>query len=294
LLLLIELASRDAGLPPGVVNVVTGTGTEVGTPLVQHPLVRKVSFTGSVRAAQEIGHIAADRILPLGLELGGKSPHLVFADADRARALDGVIAGLVTNAGQLCSAGSRCLVDRSILRPFVKDLRQRIDALTIGPAADDTIGPVITPAQHAKVRSHYEAAALEHGDRFYRAPLADGLRDRFIPPAFVVLDDRNAGILKEEVFGPLLAILPFDSESEAIDLANDSDYGLVACIWTKDLSRAHRLAARLQVGQVFVNEYFAGGVETTFGGFKQSGYGREKGIEALRQYTHLKAVTVRL
>ncbi len=294
LLLLAEIATQEAGLPPGVLNVVTGTGPEAGAALVAHPQVRKVAFTGSLRAAKEIGHIAADRILPLSLELGGKSPNLVFADADRERALDGVIRGFTLYAGQACSAGSRCLVERSILEPFVEGLRQKIATLRVGAGDDDQIGPIITPAQHARVRAIYQAAASDTSGQFHAAPLPPHLQDCFVPPAIFVTENTDSTIMKEEVFGPLLVVIPFDSEADALQMANASDYGLAACIWTGNLQRAHRLASRIEAGQVYVNEYFAGGVETPFGGYKQSGYGREKGLEALREYTHLKCVTMRL
>ncbi|MGE3693011.1 MAG: aldehyde dehydrogenase, partial [Novosphingobium sp.] len=294
LLLLAELATRRAGLPAGVLNVVTGTGPEVGAAIVSHRHVRKVAFTGSLRAAQEIGHIAADRILPLSLELGGKSPNLVFADADRERALDGVVRGITLYAGQACSAGSRCLVERSILEPFVEGLRHRMAALRVGPGDDDQIGPIITQAQHAKVTAIYHAAAGDSSGQFHAAPLPDHLQNCFVPPAIFVTETTDSTIASEEVFGPLLVVTPFDSEAEALRLANASEYGLAACIWTNNLKRAHRLAGAIEAGQVYVNEYFAGGVETPFGGFKKSGYGREKGIEALREYTQVKCVTMRL
>ncbi len=294
LLLLAQTATKDASLPRGVLNVVTGTGPEVGAVLVAHPDVRKIAFTGSLRAAREIGQIAADRILPLSLELGGKSPNLVFDDADLELALDGVIRGFTLYAGQACSAGSRCLVERSIFETFVEGLRQRIAALRVGPGEDDLIGPIITEAQHARVRAIYQTAASDSSGQFHAAPLPKHLQDRFIPPAIFVTEEADNILVKEEVFGPMLVVMPFDSEAEAVQLANDSEYGLAACIWTSNLKRAHRLAAEIEAGQIYVNEYFAGGVETPFGGYKKSGYGREKGLEALRQYTHLKCVTIRL
>ncbi|WP_211657945.1 aldehyde dehydrogenase family protein [Paracoccus subflavus] len=287
-----ELAS-EAGLPDGVINVVLGTGATVGEAIVRHPGVRKVAFTGSVGVGQAIGRIAAERIIPLTLELGGKSANIVFDDADLDLAARESVKGFTLNAGQVCSAGTRILVQRGIYDRFLDAARAAVEALVPG----ESLGPIITAPQFRRVQGFFDVAR-EDGARLVAGGCVarvEGHPDgHFIAPTLYADVSNDMRIARQEIFGPVGVVIPFDTEAEAIAIANDSDYGLIGTLWTRDISRALRVADRIEAGQIFVNVWNTMSVQTPFGGHKHSGYGREKGIEALHHYGHVKTVTVKV
>lgn len=296
---LLEVArlAREAGLPAGALNIVTGLGREAGTALVEHPGIAHISFTGSPATGAQVGALASQRHCPVTLELGGKSPQVVFDDADLEAALPALVNAIVQNAGQTCSAGSRLLVQRTRYEEVLRLLGERFAALQAGPAlADLDCGPLIRETQLARVREF-----LEHARRDGIAVVAQGRVASDAPSggyyvAPTLLRDVPLGhrLACDEVFGPVLSAMPFEDEGDAIRLANATDFGLVAGVWTQDGGRQLRMARAVQSGQVFVNNYGAGGgVELPFGGVKHSGYGREKGFEALHGFTTLKTVVLR-
>ena len=295
-LLRVAELGAEAGLPDGVLNIVTGLGTEAGAALAGHPGIDHISFTGSPATGTAVAQAAAAHHCPVTLELGGKSPQLVFADADLDAALPVLVNAIIQNGGQTCSAGSRVLVERSIAAEVSARLAQRFSTLVAGPGtADLDLGPLISARQQQRVARLLEDA-LGHGLRV----AAEG---RIAPDAPaggfyqkpMLLADLPGGhpLLSEEIFGPVLVVQPFDTESDALAIANGTPYGLVAGIWTRDGARQLRMARHLQSGQVFINNYGAGGgVELPFGGVKRSGYGREKGFEALFGFTTLKTIAI--
>lgn len=287
-LLLARLAA-EAGLPAGVLNVVLGAGPVVGTAIVSHPAVRKVAFTGSVRTGRLIGRIAAERVIPLTLELGGKSANVVFADADLDVAAREAVRAFSANAGQVCSAGTRLLVERSIHDEFVARVAQIAGELRTG----DDIGPLITRTQFEQVQDYFRVAAEQGAVAVLGGSIADDpeLAGGFYVKPTIYADVDNASRLaQEEIFGPVLVTIPFDDELDAVRIANESDFGLIAGVFTRDIGRAFRVADAIEAGQIFINTWSTGAVQTPFGGHKNSGYGREKGIEAMLHYTHLKTV----
>ncbi|HEY0879820.1 MAG TPA: aldehyde dehydrogenase family protein [Zeimonas sp.] len=289
--------AAEAGLPPGALNVVTGLGAEAGQALVEHPGVDHVSFTGSPQTGRLVAQCAAARHCPVTLELGGKSPQLVFADADLDAAVPMLVAAIVQNGGQTCSAGSRLLVQASIHEALLERLAERFAALRAGPSLHDLdLGPLISERQRERVRDYLDEAERDGLRCVARGCVVDDAPAAGFYQAPMLFADVGAEhrIAREEVFGPVLATMPFEDEREAIALANGTEYGLVAAVWTRDGARQLRLARQLRAGQVFVNDYGAGGgVELPFGGTGKSGYGREKGFEALYGFTRLKTIALR-
>jgi aldehyde dehydrogenase (NAD+)/betaine-aldehyde dehydrogenase len=288
----------EAGFPPGALNVVTGYGETAGAALTNHPGVDHISFTGSVEVGKIISHAAAERVIPVTMELGGKSPNIVFADADLKRTIPAVVNAILQNGGQTCSAGSRLLVEDSIHREVVELVRARFAATTIGPPGDDPdLGPLISAAQRDRVLAFTDWAREHAAVRFGGHALSGGRFGDgfFVEPTLVDDVDPASPFAQQEIFGPVLAVTPFSTVEEAIDLANATDYGLIAGVWTADLSTALRMARDVVAGQIFVNTYGAsGGVELPFGGFKQSGHGREKGAEGLRGFGQVKTTVIAL
>ncbi len=300
MLTLLELAAicHEAGLPRGVFNVVPGTGADAGDPLVGHPSVASVVFTGSVATGRRIMQRAAEGIKPVVLELGGKSANIVFEDADLDRAADWAVRGIFWGAGQICVAGSRLLVQESIAPDFTRRLLDRVAALRIGPSIESPdMGPLISSGHLARVSACIEAGLAEGarmatgGQRLTAAPLADGF---FLAPTVFEHVPPESSLFTEEIFGPVLAITTFAGEAEAIELANRTRYGLAAAIWTNRVGRAHRVAAELKAGSIYINRYFSAGIEAPAGGYRNSGFGRLDGVEALAEFTQVKNVTVSL
>lgn len=296
-ILLADILKR-AGLPDGVYNVVPGVGGETGAALVSHPGVAHVTFTGSVPTGKRVMHAAADHVASVTLELGGKSPVVVLDDADHASALDGVMRAIFTNAGQVCSAGSRLIVERGIADQFIESVCNSAKSLKLGRGSDDPqLGPLITNEQRDRVTGFVDAArasgasVLTGGSKAVVQGLEGGW---YYEPTIIRSDDPGADIVQEEVFGPVLTVQVADDAEHAIRLANGTRFGLVAGIYTANVSRALRFAKDVEAGQVFINQYFAGGVETPFGGFKNSGFGREKGLEAMLNYSRTKTITAKI
>lgn len=294
ILAMVELAAQ-AGFPPGVLNVVTGIGSVVGAALAGHPDVNFVSFTGSPDVGRLIQRAAADHYAGCVLELGGKSPQIVFADADLDAALPVVQRAIVANAGQTCSAGSRVLVERGIYDDFVGRLADGFRTARAGsPDMDLDCGPVISAKQKKRVETFLEQAKVDGVPLLAEGSIAEGVSQDgfFVKPSLFGPVPRSNTIAREEVFGPVLVALPFDDEADAIRLSNATEYGLAAGIWSQSGPRQMRVAKRLKCGSVFINGYGAGaGVELPFGGVKKSGHGREKGFAALDEFCATKTVS---
>ncbi|MBT9259279.1 MAG: aldehyde dehydrogenase family protein [Clostridiales bacterium] len=288
---------EEAGFPPGVVNIVTGPGTEVGRYLVQHPGVDKVAFTGETSTGREIMKLAADGIKRVSLELGGKSPNIVFEDADLEGAIPGSLWAIFTSGGQSCEARSRILVHESLLDEFVEKFSEKASSLKVGDPMDPSthIGSLISPSHWERVHS-YVRLGVEEGARVVTGggrPDDPALsRGSFYRPTVLAPVSMEMKVAQEEIFGPVAAIIPFREEEEAIALANKTRYGLAATLWTRDSARAHRVAAAIKAGVVTVNHPFTAFPGTPFGGYKESGFGRELGMEALDLYTEVKSVMI--
>lgn len=286
--------AMEAGLPAGALNVTPGTGVQAGATLAAHPGMNHVSFTGSTNVGIAVQSAAAQNTVPVTLELGGKSPQLVFDDADLDAALPCLVNAGVQNAGQTCSAGSRILVQNGVYEQLVERLSERFAALRVGPAIDDLdVGPLISAKQKALVQKFIDSGR-DSGLRV--AAEADIIDDApeggyYVRPTLFVDVDPDHELAQQEIFGPVVVVIPFATEEQALHIANGAQYGLVAGIWTRDGSRQMRLARQLRAGQVFINNYGAGGgVELPFGGVGRSGHGREKGFEALYGFTTVKTV----
>jgi aldehyde dehydrogenase (NAD+) len=289
--------ATEAGFPAGAINIVTGYGHEVGDALARHAGVDHISFTGSPRVGTLIAQVAAERHCPVTLELGGKSPQIVFADADLDAAIPTIVNAIVQNAGQTCSAGSRLLVDDLIYENLLERLGHAFNNLRVGPAAMDLdVGPLIRQSQQQRVWDFLSDAQVAGIAMVAQGSVVDEAPQSGFYQAPTLLRDVpiTHRLSQEEIFGPVLCAVKFNDEDHAIQLANATRFGLVAGVWTRDGSRQMRMAKRVQSGQVFINNYGAGGgVELPFGGVKSSGYGREKGFEALYGFTTLKTVALK-
>jgi aldehyde dehydrogenase (NAD+) len=288
-----ELA-LEVGFPDGVVNVVTGLGEEAGAALSQHPGINFISFTGSNEVGVLVQKAAAQNVIKCVLELGGKSPHVVFADADLDRAVPIITRGIIANTGQTCTAGSRLIVHSSIYKRTMDMLADKFAQIKVGtPEMDLDCGPVVNMAQRDRV-AHYLSEAKKSGiDIVAQGMLSAGLPDKgyYVTPTLLGHVPPNHCCAQDEIFGPVLVAMPFETEAEAIALANGTDYGLMAAVWSENGGCQQRVAKAIKAGQVYINAFGAGGgVELPFGGFKKSGHGREKGFMALEEVSATKTV----
>ncbi|GGZ84213.1 aldehyde dehydrogenase [Ignatzschineria indica] len=300
-LIALELAKRfeEAGLPKGILSVLPGRGSVVGNAIVNHPLVKKISFTGGTNTGRALAHVAAERLITTSLELGGKSPTIVLEDANLELAVNGVIYGIFSSAGQACIAGSRLFVHRSLYEPFLAKLIEKSAALRVGHPEDPTtqVGPVISEQHLESIDRYVQQAVAEGGKieiggkRLLEGALAEG---SYYAPTIITGLKNSDSVCQEEIFGPVLVVLPFDDEAALITEANDSVYGLSAGIWTENYRRAWQLARILEAGTVWINTYKKFSISTPFGGYKESGIGREKGRLGILSYMQQKSIFLSL
>ncbi|PIC69863.1 carnitine dehydratase [Sporosarcina sp. P16b] len=286
---------EEAGIPKGVVNVVTGFGMPVGNTLTAHPLVRRVAFTGGSESARHVVRNTAENFAQVSLELGGKSPNIVFEDADPESAAMGIIAGIFGASGQSCVAGSRALLHVDIYDQVLDKLVERVKRIKIGdPLLDETeMGPLATEAQLERVKEYVGIGKAEGGNVVIGGKTPENTETGwYFEPTIIELTDHNARIVQEEIFGPVLSIIPFKDEEEAIALANDTEYALATGIWTRDVARAHRVAKAVHAGIIWVNTYRSISPLMPIGGSGLSGHGRESGFDAIYEYTQSKAVWI--
>ncbi|MGD0478262.1 MAG: aldehyde dehydrogenase [Nitrososphaerales archaeon] len=289
-------AVHKAGFPPGVVNTVTGSGEKAGNALVKHPLVKRIVFTGGSQIGKTIARMAAENLTGTTLELGGKSPNIIFEDANLDNAINGILAGIFAACGQTCVAGSRVFIQDSIFDRVVSRLIERTKEIKMGnPLSPDTeYGPIANKEQLEKVERYVEIAKSEGAKLLYGGtkPSSRELRNGFFFAPTIFKATNGMRVAQEEIFGPVLCVIPFTSDEEVIRMANDTEFGLAAGVWTNDLARAHRIAKRLQAGTVWINTYRAISFASPFGGYKASGYGRENGLEAIHEFTQVKSVMI--
>ena len=288
---------RDAGLPDGVMNVVTGSGSTIGQGLIEHNDVDMLSFTGSTRVGRRVVEASGKtNFKKLGLELGGKNPQIVFADADLEDAADGVAFGIGFNTGQCCVSGSRLIVERSVADKFAEMVAEKFKHVRVGDPLDEgtQIGAITTDAQNSTIMGYIEKGQAEGAEVIYGGEQLDFGRGQYIAPTLFGGVTSDMSIAREEIFGPVLTIMPFDTVEEAIEIANDTVYGLAASVWTKNIDKALTVTRRVQAGRFWVNTTLSGGPELPLGGFKQSGWGREAGVYGVEEYTQIKSVHIEI